>query len=107
MMYNSEYNSMSYSESMSYAYNESITTVGTICWTYWYSALISQILTPKSYHRLGLIDIFCVCLGIDCNILEQIAIWGVRSVPKNTHSATTPENRAAQFVHYHMPLQLD
>ena len=51
---------------------KSITTVGAICWTYWYSALISQILRPKSYHRLGLIDIFCVCLGIDCNILEQI-----------------------------------
>ena len=67
---------------------KSITTVGAICWTYWYSALITQILTPKSYHRLGLIDIFCVCLGIDCNILEQIAIWGVRSVPNCTHSAS-------------------
>ncbi len=38
-------------------------TCGAICWTYWYSALTSQILTSKSYHRLGMIDIFSVCCG--------------------------------------------
>ncbi len=74
-------------------------TSGAICWTYWYSALICPILTPKSYHRLGLIDIFSVCRGIFWNILEQMAISGVRSVPKNTDSATTLKNSPAQFVH--------
>jgi hypothetical protein len=68
---------------------KSMPTRGAICWTYWYSALISQILTPKSYHRLGVIDIFRLCRGIFWNILEQMAISGVRSVPKNTNSATT------------------
>jgi hypothetical protein len=74
-------------------------TCGAICWTYWYSALISEILTPKSYHRLGVIDIFSVCRGIFWNILEQMAILGVRSVPKNTNSATTLKSSPAQFVH--------
>jgi hypothetical protein len=32
------------------------------------------------------------------NILEQIAISGVRSVPKNTNSATTLKNSPAQFI---------
>ena len=45
-------------------YRKSMTTRGAICWTYWYSALISQILTPKSNHRLVRIDIFSVCCGI-------------------------------------------
>jgi hypothetical protein len=44
-------------------FGESMPTRDAICWTYWYSALISQILTPKSYHRLGVIDIFSVCCG--------------------------------------------
>ncbi len=78
---------------------QSMPTCGAICWTYWYSALISQILTPKSYHWLGVIDIFSVCRGIFWNIWEQMAISGVRSVPKNTNSATTPKNSPAQFVH--------
>jgi hypothetical protein len=42
---------------------KSMPTRHAICWTYWYSALISKILTPKSYHRLGVIDIFSVCCG--------------------------------------------
>ena len=74
-------------------------TRGAICWTCWYSALISQILKPKSYHRLGMIDIFSVCRGIFWNIFEQMAISGVRSVPKNTNSATTLKSSPAQSVH--------
>jgi hypothetical protein len=74
-------------------------TRGAICWKYWYSALISQILTPKSYHRLGVIDIFSVCCGIFWSILEQMAISGVRSVPKITNSGTTLKNSPAQFVY--------
>jgi hypothetical protein len=31
--------------------------------------------------------------------LEQMAISGVRSVPKNTNSATTLKSSPAQFVH--------
>jgi hypothetical protein len=72
---------------------------GAICWTYWYSALISHILTPKSYHWLGMIDIFSVCCGIFWNIMEQMAIWSARSVPKNTNSATTLKSSPAQSVH--------
>jgi hypothetical protein len=49
--------------------------------------------------RLGVIDIFSVCCGIFWNILEQMAISGVRSVPKNTNSATTLKSSPAQFVH--------
>jgi hypothetical protein len=48
---------------------------------------------------LGAIDIFSVRRGIFWNILEQMAILGVRSVPKNTNSATTLESSPAQFVH--------
>ena len=82
-------------------------TRGAICWTYWYSALISQILTPKSYHRLGVFDIFSVCRGTFCNLLEQIAISGVRSVPKNTNSATILKSSPAQFVLFDMPFHPD
>ena len=74
---------------------KSMPTRGAICWTYWYSALISQILTPKSYHRLGVIDILSVCRGMFWNILEQIAISGVRSVPKITNSASTLKSSRA------------
>ena len=75
-------------------------TRGAIRWTFWYSALISQILTPKSYNRLGMIDIFSVCPGIFWNdTLEQMAVLGARSVPKNTNSATTLYSSPAQFVH--------
>jgi hypothetical protein len=70
-------------------------TCGAIRWIHWYSALISQILTPKSYNQLGLIDIF----SLSWNILEQMAILGVRSVPKNMNSATTLNSNPAQFVH--------
>ena len=43
-----------------------------------------------------MIDNFSVCRGVFWNILEQMAILGVRSV--NTNSATTLKSSPAQFV---------
>jgi hypothetical protein len=50
-------------------------------------------------HRLVVIDIFSVCHWIFWNILEEMAMLGVRSVPKKWNSATTLKISPAKFVH--------
>ncbi len=74
---------------------KSMPTRGAICWTYWYSALISQILTPKSYHRLGVIDIFSVAVeyfGTD-------GYFGCQICSKKYEFSYHSKNSPAQFVH--------
>ena len=74
---------------------KSMPTCHATSWTNWYSALISQILTPKSYPQLGVIDIFSVFVeyfGTD-------GYFGFQICSKNTNSATTLKSTPAQFVH--------